>query len=146
MKRLLTAFLAIYSLAACNNGNSSIKSEGRQVKQYSIEQFYKSINVGGGAFSSDETRLLINSNESGIYNAYEIDLATGQKKALTRSTKESIFTADYVPGTKNIIYSADKGGNENDHLFLLREDSSVKDLTPGEKEKASFFGWSRDGK
>ena len=29
---------------------------------------------------------------------------------------------------------------------MQKTDSTVKDLTPGEKEKASFWGWSRDNK
>ncbi|MBO9564644.1 MAG: S9 family peptidase [Niastella sp.] len=134
------------SLLACNEQPTEKEPEARQVAQYSIEQFYKSTNVGGGAISSDDSKLLVNSNESGIYNAYEIDIASGQKKALTTSAKESIFGNDYVPGSTNFIYSADKGGNENDHLFLQKGDGSVKDLTPGAKEKASFYGWSRDNK
>jgi len=89
---------------------------------------------------------VVSSNESGIYNVYEIDIASGQKKALTNSAKESFFANDYVPGTANFIYNADKGGNENDHLFLQKTDGTVKDLTPGEKEKANFWGWSRDNK
>lgn len=134
------------SLLACNEQPAEKEPEARQVAQYSIEQFYKSTNVGGGAISSNDTKLLVSSNESGIYNAYEIDIASGQKKALTTSTKESIFGNDYVPGTTNFIYNSDKGGNENDHLFLQKGDGSVKDLTPGAKEKASFYGWSRDNK
>ena len=134
------------SLLACNEQPTEKEPEARQVAQYSIEQFYKSTNVGGGAISSDDSKLLVNSNESGIYNAYEIDIASGQKKALTTSAKESIFGNDYVPGSTNFIYSADKGGNENDHLFQQKGDGSVKDLTPGAKEKASFYGWSRDNK
>ena len=122
------------------------KDPTRTVKQYTIEQFYKSSNVVGGTFSTDGQKLLIGSNESGIYNAYEIDIATGKKSTLTQSTKESIFVNDYVPGTNDVIYSSDKGGNENDHLFLLKKDGSVKELTTGEKEKANFYGWSRDDK
>lgn len=144
MKKLLY-LLPLICLAACKNVGDK-KETAREVKQYTIEQFYKSTQVGGGSFSSDDSKLLISSNESGIYNAYEIDIASDQKKALTSSVKESIFGNDYVPGTKNIIYSADKGGNENDHLFLLKTDGSVKDLTSGEKEKATFLGWSRDNK
>lgn len=147
MKKFLLP-VCLLALAACNNAeNKSAKTEpAKDVKQYTIEQFYKSTNVGGGFFSPDENKLLINSNESGIYNAYEIDIASGTKKALTNSTKESTFANDYVPGSQQIIYSADKGGNENDHLFLLKPDGSSKDLTPGAKEKASFFAWSRDKK
>jgi len=146
MKRILTIAIAGTVLVACNNADTKNETEAREVKQYSIEQFYKSTNVGGGAFSSDESRLLISSNESGIYNAYEIDIASGEKKALTNSAKESVFANDYVPGTFHILYSSDKGGNENDHLYLQKTDGTVKDLTPGEKEKANFYGWSRDNK
>lgn len=116
------------------------------VKLYTIEQFYKNTHFSGGAFSTDDNKLLVNSNESGIYNAYEIDIATGMRKPLTHSAKESVFINDYVPGTGDIIYSSDKGGNENSHLFLLKTDGTVKDLTPGEKEKTFFGGWSRDRK
>ena len=143
MKRLFFAIPVIFLFACANNDK---KEQPRDVKQYSIEQFYKSTQVGGGSISSDDTKLLVSSNESGIYNAYEIDIVSGQKKALTRSVKESVFANDYVPGTANFIYNADKGGNENDHLFLQKSDATVKDLTPGEKEKASFWGWSRDNK
>ena len=44
-----------------------------------------------------------------------------------------------------IIYSADKGGNENSHLYLIRNEKSI-DLTPGENTKASMFGWTKDQK
>ena len=146
MKKFFPAIALAGLFAACQDEPSK-EPTAQQVAQYSIEQFYKSSNTGGGAISSDDQKLLVSSNESGIYNAYEIDIASGQKKALTNSSKESIFSNDYVPGTTAIIYSSDKGGNENDHLFLKRPgDSTSKDLTPGEKEKATFFGWSRDNK
>jgi dipeptidyl aminopeptidase/acylaminoacyl peptidase len=143
MKKIFYSLLLV-GLFACKSSDKN--EQPRNVKQYTIEQFYKSTQAGGGSFSSDDAKLLINSNESGIYNVYEIDIASGEKKALTRSTKESVFAADYVPGTSYFIYSADKGGDENDHLFLQKNDSTVKDLTPGEKEKANFWGWSRDNK
>jgi dipeptidyl aminopeptidase/acylaminoacyl peptidase len=145
MKKLFLPIAFAGFLAACQE-QAAKEPEARQVAQYTIEQFYKSSNTGGGAISSDDQKLLVSSNESGIYNAYEIDIASGQKKALTTSAKESIFGNDYIPGTTAFIYSSDKGGNENDHLFLKRGADSARDLTPGEKEKATFFGWSRDNK
>lgn len=54
--------------------------------------------------------------------------------ALTKSTTESIFAVDYVPGTSDLIYSADKGGNEIDHLYLRKADGNVQDLTSGAQE------------
>ncbi|WP_220494834.1 beta-propeller domain-containing protein [Lacibacter sediminis] len=116
----------------------------REVKQYTIEQFFQTEGVGGGSFSKDENRILINSNRSKIYNVYELSLADTTVKPLTSSTKESFFAVDYLPGTDDFLYSADKGGNENDHIYLQRRNGTVTDLTPGEKEKAMFYGWTKD--
>lgn len=139
--------LALYAISSCKApSDKKAISAPRDVQQYSIESFYKSTNFIGGLISTDDKKLLIGSNETGIYNAFEIDLETGQKKQLTNSTSESVFINDYVPGTGHIIYSEDKGGDENDHLFLRTSDGNIKDLTPGKKEKAMFAGWTRDGK
>ncbi len=143
MQKYIVAGLLFACIYACDQSKTPAP---KQVAQYSIEQFYKSTSTSGGTFSNDDKKMLINSNESGIYNVYEIDLQSGQKKPLTTSVKESIFADDYVPGTENFIYDADKGGNENDHLYLQKTDGTVKDLTPGEKEKAAFMNWSRDNK
>ena len=118
----------------------------REVKQYTIEQFYKTEGVSGGAFNKDETKILINSNRTNIFNVYELTLADTATKPLTTSAKESFYSVDYIPGTDHFIYSADKGGNENDHLYLQAGNNPVKDLTPGASEKASFFGWTKDKK
>ena len=115
-------------------------------KKYSIDQFYQNNRIGGGAFSDDETKLLVSSDESGIFNVYEIDIASGEKTQKTFSGKESFFAIDYLPGTDHILYSADKGGNEINHIYLMYEDGKISDLTPGENEKASFAGWSKDKK
>ena len=138
MKKSLVYILPAAFLIACNGETDKAdKSAAVDPKQYSIEQFYKSTNVGGGSFSSDDSKLLVSSNESGIYNVYQIEIESSNRKALTSSTKESMFGVDYIPGGNDIIYTSDKGGDENDHLFLRRADGSEKDLTPGAKEKAN---------
>ena len=127
---------------ACNNKTE----EAREIKQYTIEQFYKSSAAFGGSFNFDDSRLIYTSNESGIYNSWEADIASGKMNQKTKSSQESVFSIGYVPGTNNILYSSDKGGNENSHIYLQLNDSTAKDLTPGANEKAQFFGWSRDNK
>ena len=77
---------------------------------------------------------------------YEIDIASGEKTQKTFSEKESFFAIDYLPGTNQILYSADKGGDELNHIYLMNEDGTATDLTPGENEKARFAGWSKDKK
>ena len=134
--------LALFALTSCNNSNPDSAAR-KDVKQYSIAQLYKTKNIGGGMFNKDETKILVQNNETGIFNLYEITLADTSMKQLTNSTKESFFAVDYVAGTNKTIYTADQGGNENSHLYLRQPDGSVKDLTPGDQEKASFFGWNK---
>jgi len=120
--------------------------EKNETKEYSIEQFYENIRIGGGSFSEDETKLLISSDKSGIFNLYEINIASGVQTPITSSEKESFFAIDYVPNSQDILYSADKGGNEINHIYLLKPDGTSKELTPAENGKASFAGWDNDKK
>lgn len=136
MKPLLLTVSALFGLLAYTHAQ-------KPVKQYTIEQFYKTVAFGGGDFNKEENKILLHDNSTGIFNVYEIDLATKEKKQLTSSVKESYFGIDYIPGTNDFMYSADKGGNENSHIYLQKADGTVTDLTPGEKEKSSFFGWNR---
>jgi dipeptidyl aminopeptidase/acylaminoacyl peptidase len=136
-----SVFLLLFILIA-----SCSPQKTPEVTKYSIEQFYKNTRFEGANFSPDETKLLISSDETGIYNVFEINLANRSRKQLTNSATESCFAVDYVYGTGEIIYTADKGGDENNHLYLLKTDGTVKDLTPGDAVKASFTGWSRDKK
>lgn len=139
MKKTIILFL-VSGLIACN------QVPQREPEKYTIEQFYKNIRYAGGSFSADETKILVSSDESGIFNLFEISIADTAKSQVTKSQQESFFAEDYVPGSNQMIYSADQGGNELSHLYLLQEDGTSTDLTPGEKEKASFAGWSDDKK
>ena len=137
-------YLSLIIIALLLLGCKEEAKAPREVKQYTIEQFFQTEGVNGGSFSKDENHVLINSNRSKIFNVYELSLADTSVKPLTSSTKESFFAVDYLPGTNDFLYSADKGGNENDHLYLQRRNGTVTDLTPGEKEKAMFYGWTKD--
>src|SRR6185436_15655350 len=109
----------------------------RQVRQYTIEQFMKTVRIGGGAFSPDDKEILFFNNSSGIFNAYSVAVAGGNVKQLTHSTKESTFSVDYLPDGR-FLYRFDRGGNENEHLYVV-EKGQERDLTPGEKLKANFI-------
>jgi len=139
MKKLLIVISAIL-VVSCTGKKSP------EIGQYTIDQFYKNVNIGFSAFSPDETKMLVSSNETGIYNVFEITVNDGSKKQVTNSTTESFFAVDYVHGTNQILYSADKGGNEISHIYLLSEDGTTVDLTPGDAVKASFNGFSKDKK
>jgi dipeptidyl aminopeptidase/acylaminoacyl peptidase len=139
MRKLFYLFIGMGLLISCT-------TEQREIKNYPIEEFYKNLRISGGIFSADESRLLVSSDETGIFNLFEINISDGSKTQLTNSTVESFFAAGYLPGTSQVLYSADKGGNEISHIYLLNEDGSSTDLTPGENENASFAGWSKDKK
>jgi dipeptidyl aminopeptidase/acylaminoacyl peptidase len=114
-------------------------------KKYTIEQFMATTSIGGASFSPDEKQILFNSNESGIFNAYTIPVSGGKPVALTKSTVDSTFSVGFFRHDNRILFTRDKGGDEQNHLFVRETDGSEKDLTPGDKLKAIFFGWTMDG-
>jgi dipeptidyl aminopeptidase/acylaminoacyl peptidase len=116
------------------------------VKQYTIEQFMATTRLGGASFSADEKSILFHSNKTGIFNVYSMPVAGGEAKQLTNSTKESTFAVSWFPADARFLYRYDRGGNENEHLYLRELDGTERDLTPGDKTKAQFHGWSQDRK
>ena len=122
------------------------KTEYREVTQYTIEQFMDTVSIGGSSFSHGEKTILFSSNKTGIYNAFTIPVEGGEPTQLTYSEDDGIFALSFFPEDNRILYSSDKGGNEIDHVYLRDEDGTVRDLTPEEKGKASFYGWAFDQK
>jgi dipeptidyl aminopeptidase/acylaminoacyl peptidase len=118
----------------------------RPVKEYTIEQFMNTTRIGGSSFSADENSILFHSNKTGIFNVYAVPVSGGAASQLTNSTKESTYSVAYFPSDARFLYTYDRGGNENSHIYLRELDGSERDLTPGEKVKASFIGWSKDRK
>lgn len=121
-------------------------SSPRKVKRYSIEQFMDTVRIGGSSFSHDEKQILFHSNETGIFNVYAVPVAGGEAKRLTDSKQESTYAVSFFPSDSRFLYAYDRGGNENDHLYVREADGTERDLTPGEKTKANFLGWSHDRK
>jgi len=148
--RKIAILITILSILSCKQDSSDKAnkdvSENKPIEKYSIEQFYENKSVRGGAFNNMETKLLVSSNETGIYNVFKINISDGETSQITFSDKESFYAIDEVPGSNQFLYTADKGGNENSHIFLVEENGDYRDLTPGEKVKAGFIKWSDDNK
>lgn len=153
-RRFAPAFAALVVLATLlqlpafgqSAKGSSSAAANRAVKQYTIEQFLNTTSMRGSSFSPDDKSILFSNNKSGIYNVYAIPVTSGEPTQLTRSTTESTFSIDYFPNDSRIMYTRDQGGNENNHIYVLGADGKEKDLTPGDKLKAQFVGWTQDGK
>ncbi|MFD1603168.1 alpha/beta fold hydrolase [Flavobacterium artemisiae] len=141
-------FIGLFSLLMLQSCKKEEKNqEARMPKQYAVEDFYDTKSIGAAGFNKDETKILINSNKTGITNIYELNIADTTSVALTQSKTESNYAIDYLPGSSKFIYSSDKGGDENAHLYLAdRTNSKVKDLTPWPKSANNFMGWSLDKK
>src|SRR5690606_34835288 len=154
--RLSLALFAVTALAAaCSSGDkeaapmSEATKEADKPAQYDAEAFFTTTSfslASGYAWSADDSRLLVTSDESGIFNAIALAAADGAKQPLTTSTTDSIFAISWFPDDKRILYTADKGGNEIDHLFVREATGETRDLTPGDEVKALFAGWSEDRK
>ena len=135
MKSFLKSITVFFLVISC--------TDTQNIQQYSIETLMSNNRSSGGYFSKDADKLIYSSDKSGIFNIYEVDLSTNEETQLTDSKEESFFVRGYSPNTGEVIYSADKGGNENSHIYLIREGNSI-DLTPGENTKASYVGWTND--
>jgi dipeptidyl aminopeptidase/acylaminoacyl peptidase len=98
----------------------------------------------GASFSHDESQILITNDASGIFNVYSQPISGGDWRQLTQSTTDAYRAVSWFPADDRFLYTADRGGDELDHLYVQEEDGTVKDLTPGENLKAMFGGWSRD--
>jgi len=125
---------------------SQIGFAQQQVKQYTIEQFMNTVRLGGSSFSADEKSILFHSNKTSIFNVYAVPVTGGEATQLTNNAKESTFAVSYFPNDARILYTYDRGGNENSHLYLRELDGTERDLTPGDKVKANFVDWSFDRK
>jgi dipeptidyl aminopeptidase/acylaminoacyl peptidase len=129
------------------SGDAAPKPEAkRRTPRYDARTLYETVSMSGGSFSHDGTRILISSDATGVFNVYAQPVAGGPPVQLTKSVKDSNFAVSFFPTDDRYLFSADNGGNELTHIWVAEKDGTTKDLTAGDKVKASFFGWSKDRK
>ena len=108
---------------------------GRNVPTYDAKTFYETTSVFGGSFSHDESRILITTDATGVFNVYSQPAVGGAPTMLTNSTTDSIFGVSFFPHDNRILYSSDQGGNERNHLRRL--DRRQEGLLGGNKRAGS---------
>lgn len=136
--------LIILSLAALMTSCTTETGKSREVKQYTIEQFMNNTSIGGGSFSSDNKNVLVTSNASGIYNVFTIPAKGGSPEAVTNSDSSSMYAISFFPDDNRILFRSDNNGNEVFHIFMRDIDGTIRDLTPVEEARSSFYGWAHD--
>lgn len=125
------------------------RESGPEYQTYDAETFFMTTSYGGAsssglAFSPDNRQVLVSSDQTGVFNAVAIDVSDSQQSQLTTSTTNAVFAQSFFPDDRRLLYTFDEGGNELNHVYVKELDDTRKDLTPGEKVKAAFGGWSGD--
>ena len=138
--RILTCATA-FALATC-----TLSDKHQRVPRYDAQTFFETTSITGASFSHDEERILVSTDASGVFNAYSQPFEGGAPLQLTHSDADSVFAISWFPNDDRFLYTADQGGNELNHLYVRETDESVQDLTPGDRLKAMFGGWSGDRK
>jgi dipeptidyl aminopeptidase/acylaminoacyl peptidase len=140
---LVAGTLSLTLLAGCEPPAVE-EAAPREVPQYTIEDFLGSVNYGGASFSPDNSKLLVSSDQTGIFNAYAFPVDGGEPAQLTFSEDDYVIVMGYFPEDERFFYTSDQGGNELNHVYVQDPDGNVTDLTPGEGLKAAFNGWAQD--
>lgn len=128
--------------AGCQSGDAGI--EARAINQYSIEDFLGNTTFRGSSFSPDKSKILVSSDETGVFNAFAIPIDGGEPIQLTGSTTDAVQVGSYFPEDERFIYTSDQGGNELTHIYVREPSGQIIDVTPGEGLKANYLGWARD--
>lgn len=156
MKHLtaIAAVASLFALAACEQGSYSGGDAGETASTeratYDAATFHQTTSFGmassgGHAFSAETGRILISSDETGVFNAYAVDPESGDREALTDSETNAMFALSWFPEDDRVVVTADIGGNERNHIYVRELDGRLNDITPGDEVRAQFLGWSPDG-
>ncbi len=142
MKKIMV--IVLVSLVWACKEEKKEPSVAETMQTYTIAQMMDNEAIGGGSFSPDNSKLLISSNRSGIYNMYTIPASGGEMLPLTESDSSSVFSISYFPKDERMLFRMDNNGDEIYHIYLRETDGSHKDLTPDEGARSLFYNWATD--
>ena len=152
----IALFLGIISGCSENNNQQNVQADtqtegtkkeasaNKAIKKYSAADFFKTTTAFGSSINHDATAVLVTNDQTGVFNAYSYPIDGSAPTQLTQSTTDTIYGVSWFPNDNRVLYTADQGGNELNHLFVRELDGSTKDLTEGESLKAIFAGWLKD--
>jgi dipeptidyl aminopeptidase/acylaminoacyl peptidase len=148
-KSVFLLFAALVAGCGKQSGTdtTTVEISVANVPKYSAEAFFATTSyglAGGLAYSPDNSRLLIHSDESGVFNVYALPVDGGDAVTLTESDSDAMFAVSWFPDDERILFTFDNGGNELNHVVVRELDGSFRDLTPGDNIKSDFAGWSSD--
>ncbi|WNJ21496.1 S9 family peptidase [Pontibacter sp. G13] len=126
-------------------------AEGGTPRQVSSGNF----NFGAPTWSPDGTKLLFSGNLGNDPDhdpieseAYELDLASGEVKALTDQNGPN-EQPRYSPDGKSVAYIGfedQKLGYQNKYLFLIGSEGTPENITQDLDRSINSYRWAKDGK
>lgn len=176
--RMLSLLFAVVFVAACGDpeqtsnmsedageeqsvdaGNETSTDAGEEEKAsvYDAEVFFETVtyrlsHAGGHAFSPDGKRLLVNSDTTGVTNAYAVTLDGEKFEPLSDSENNAIYAVSWFPDDERVLLTGDAGGNEQNSVFVREPDGTMHDLLPpgdyevaGQQSGLRFEAWQADG-
>jgi dipeptidyl aminopeptidase/acylaminoacyl peptidase len=143
MKKIFLIIASIALITSCKEATETETAVVINPDKYSIEQFMDNENAFSNGFSADNSKVLMTSNRSGIYNMYTTPVGGGELTPVTQSDSASVFGISYFPKDDRILFRMDGNGDEIYKIFM-KEGEEIKRLTPAENVRALFRGWSRE--
>ena len=114
-------------------------------KPVPVDDLYKTLSVGGGAWSPNGQEIVFNSNASGRNNLWTMHADGSGATQLVKSDDRQNGAA-WSPDGKWIVYAQDKGGNEIWDLYAVPAlGGESQDLTNTDNIAESSPLWSPDG-
>jgi len=161
--RALALSTLVLALAACSEREQAHEApadstQDGQATVYDADEFFETVTYqlshgGGHAFSADGRRLLVNSDRTGVFNAWSVDVESGEFEPLSDSDNNAIFAVSWFPDDDRVLLTGDVGGNEHNSVFVREPDGTLHDLLPpgdyevaGQQSGLRFEAWQADGK
>ena len=144
---ILTVAVPLMTLhLGCSSTRPGASIDGaRPSQRYDVAEFMNTTRMSAPSFFADGKRVLVSSDETGIINAFSVNLSNGARTQLTFSQQDAVQVVSPFPKDDRLLFLRNTGGDENDHLYVRDPNGLERDLTPGPRIKAGFAGWRKDG-
>ena len=109
-----------------------------------IRAYYNVSNCTSGIYMKDGSILFL-SNRSGMNQVWQV--RPGEKPVQLTFLEDRVWSLHAVPGGEDVSLSMDRGGNEQEQIFLLKKGQATpKNLTDDDSSRNQFGGLTPDGK
>ncbi len=115
--------------------------------RYTVEDYFAKPKASTFRFSPDGKYMSYREkDENGKRHIYVKDVASGEAKRIIEEKEELVRGYGWI-NNERLVYTMDKGGDENYHVYAVNLDgSNQKDLTPFDGVRAQFSDLLKEDK